>query len=169
MTSNSFSYKIRDVWRTIKIWWLLRKLNAELLEQEATEPEHAKKTGHAYTVRETQAAFIERIAKGNPKKVAVYNNYLSIADKKMHFMRVDNRPMHCADCGCATGPKTSWIRLNDAGLEFIGVFDLAEYILAKYKLTWGLLVTIFLSPIWVPLLSNHILQPVCVILQLCHG
>jgi len=30
------------------------------------------------------------------------------------------------------------IRLNNDGLEFVGLFDLIEYILIKYKLTWTL-------------------------------
>gem|GEM_PF-7083147 len=86
----------------------------------------------------------------------------------MHLLKVMEEPMPCPDCGCHTGPPTSWIKLNDDGLEFIGIFNLVEYILSKYKLTWGLVATIFLSPIWVPLLSNYLFHPICVMISICH-
>lgn len=153
--------------RTIRIWLLLRKLQAELLEVEAKRTDHAKETGHQYSANCTELEFLEEVTSGDSKKMKLYERYLSIADKQMGLLKVSERQMSCVNCGCHTGPNTKWIRLNDAGIEFIGWFDLTEYILKKYSLTWGLLATIALSPVWIPLLSSYVFHPICVAVRLC--
>lgn len=75
--------------------------------------------------------------------MAKYKNYLSVARNQMNLLDVHEDSMPCSDCGCLTGPETTWLRLNDRGIEFIGFLDLTEYLLTKYKASW----TVFFPPI----------------------
>jgi hypothetical protein len=159
---------IRDMIRTIRIWWLLRKLDKDCREHEALHHEHARETGHPYSSHGTEISFLEEVSKDDPDKMVLYRDFLRIADTEMHLLKVEQDHMPCADCGCLTGPNTRWIRLNEARLNFTGVFDLTEYILTKYKLTWGLIATIILSPVWVTLLTNYLFQPICQMVNWCH-
>lgn len=120
------------------MWWLLRKLNNFCIESESAETrkDHWKKTGHGYSSIFSEQEFLTKISGGNQKKRIIYEGLLSIADNKMHLLSTKQDHLPCQDCGCLTGPDTKWIRLNSDGLEFIGVFDLTEYILSTYKLTW---------------------------------
>lgn len=145
--------------KTIKIWLLLRKLEKDCREHEAQNHDHARKTGHPYSAHGTEIDFLEKVSNGNSKKMAEYRDFLRIADKEMHLLKVEHAHMPCRDCGCLSGPNTRWIRLNEAGLNFTGFFDLTEFILKKYKLTWGLLAAIIFSPVWIPLISNHVVRP----------
>jgi len=55
----------------------------------------------------------------------------------MKFLDIKEVTETCKDCGKEKIP-VKMIRLNNDGLEFVGLFDLIEYILIKYKLTWTL-------------------------------
>ncbi len=116
---------------------------------EARHPEHGKKTGYPFSASHIEVSFLEEISGGDPEKMVKYRDYLSIAENNMKFLESKGRPMPCPDCGCNTGPETKWFRLNDDGHEFLGVFDLCEYLLKKYKATWAILI--------VPLVTGYFL------------
>lgn len=139
IASNMKMNILRDMWRTVQIWRLLRKLDVWCRSTESRHHDHGHETGHAFRATRPEIDFIQEICAGDHEKMARYKGYISIAANNMKFLSTKDRPLPCPDCGCLTGPATTWMCLNDAGREFLGFFDLCEYILIKYKMTWTLL------------------------------
>lgn len=97
--------------RTIKIWILLRELQTSLFKSEASQNDHARETGHGYSAYCPEIDFLEEVAKDDPKKKALFKQYLSIADKNMQFLKVSEEPMPCPDCGCQICVIAHWCQI----------------------------------------------------------
>ena len=129
--------------RTIRIWSLLRRLQKACHEAEIENSDHHESKGHNFHAHAPEQDFLSETSASNKKKRAEYVDFLKLAEKKMNFLDVSEKTTKCAHPECKEVISERWICLNEDGLEFIGVFDLIEYILVKYKRTWIL----FLSPI----------------------
>ncbi len=147
-------YTIIGVIRTIKIWWLLRKLYANCHNNDERHVDHIDKTGHVHIPMINEGGFLKEMSSGNAYRLAEYSGYLSIAENKMKLLDSHKHEHKCANCGCAKEPSTRCIGLNDDGLEFIGISDLSEYLLTKYKTTWAILIIPFITGYFLP----HILS-----------
>ena len=124
--------------RTIRIWWALRKLCNACHEAEEQNHDHGKQTGHNYCAVVQEQDFLSETSNGNKKKRAIYADFLSLAENKMKLLSISEKIAKCKNCGKEVPIK--FIRLNDNGLDFLGLVDLVEYILIKYKLTWTLVI-----------------------------
>ena len=102
------------------MWWLLQKIGAECEECSVGDPP-------AVRTAMLDQKLIQKFAKGNKHKERFFSSLLTTAQKR-GLVQVHS---HCKHC------HTSMIHLTSEGEEFTDFFELTEYLLSNYKLSWG--------------------------------
>jgi len=129
---------IKEMAQTIAVWRLARKLKKICNKAEVTEHDHADETGHSFRACVSENGFLNKVSNGNPKKKAVYADSLSLAKNKIKIIDSSIKIEKCKDCNKEI--KVKVIRLNDDGLDFVGILDLLEFFLGKYKSTVAMVI-----------------------------
>ncbi|MCX6702806.1 MAG: hypothetical protein NTW60_02985 [Candidatus Wolfebacteria bacterium] len=150
-TSKGFCDTIRGMWRFIRKWWILEKLDDLSSEHTQVQDENFVVSGHH--IRLTQEFFVMELVKkyknNLPKKKKKAGEYHSLIKECLEGIDDKEKYIKPSKGIASNNSEVAGIEVSSDGYKIHGIFGLAETLLLKYKFSWSIiiapLITVFIG------------------------